>query len=55
MARNQGRNRKLLAERLEHQNQPVTDTMNTYPTLGADRPIAETMGAVIQRAVEQAS
>lgn len=54
MARNHGVNRKLLAERIGHKNQTVTDTIYTHPTPGADRPIAETMGAVIQRAVEQA-
>lgn len=55
MARNHGVNRKLLAERIGHKNQTVTDTVYTHPTIGADRPVAETIGEVIKNAVERAA
>jgi len=55
LARNRGVNRKLLSNRVGHANETVTDTIYTHAIAGADRPVAEEMGKVIRKAVEQAS
>lgn len=55
LCRVMGVNRKILADRVGHANETVTDTIYTYKTEGEDREIADTVGAVIWDAVKKAA
>ncbi|MFG1602873.1 tyrosine-type recombinase/integrase [Actinoplanes sp. NPDC049265] len=55
LARVLGVNRKILADRVGHANETVTDTIYTNKTTGHDREIAEVVGTVIRDALKQAA
>lgn len=55
LARVLGVNRKILADRVGHANETVTDTIYTNKTTGHDREIADVVGGVIRDALKKAA
>ena len=55
LARVLGVNRKILADRVGHANETVTDTIYTDKTTGHDRELAEVVGGAIRDAFGQAA
>jgi integrase len=53
LARDHGVNRKILADRVGHANETVTDAIYTHKSTGHDREMADQMGGLIRDAVKR--
>lgn len=55
LARIVGVNRKILADRVGHANETVTDTVYTHVSVGHDRELADKLGGAILEALKEAA
>ena len=55
LARILGVNRKILADRVGHANETVTDTVYTHVSVGHDRELADKLGGAILEALKEAA
>jgi hypothetical protein len=53
LARILGVNRKILADRVGHANETVTDTVYTHVSVGHDRELADKLGGAILDALKE--
>jgi integrase len=53
LSRDHGVNRKILADRVGHANESVTDAIYTHKSSGHDREMADEMGGLIRDAVKR--